>query len=94
MERIVVKFGYPLSQAVGARRLDLEMPALSTVATLLQELARHYPEFEAEFQGEGLGRPSPYIFFLNSRPVTSANYESTYLQDGDVVHIVLPVVGG
>ena len=94
MPRITVKLGQPLSQTVGQRRLSLDLPAESTAATLLDALARRYPGFAEAFRGDDLGRETPYIFFLNSRPVTPPNFDAARLQDGDVVHLVLPVVGG
>ena len=94
MPRITLKLGQPLSQILGQRRLNWELPQDSTAASLLQELEQRYPQFGPALRGQGLGRPSPYIFFLNGRPVTPSNYESIRLREGDVVHLVLPVVGG
>ena len=94
MIRITVKVGDPLRQTVGQRRLQMALPAGSTAADLLTMLAQTYPGFESAFRGDDLGQESPYIFFLNSRPVTPPNFEAARLQDGDVVHLLLPVVGG
>ncbi len=94
MLRVTVKVGEPLRQTIGQRRITIELPPQSTAADLLDALARDYPGFEEAFRGETLGRPSPYIFFLNSKPVTPPHYASTRLENGAVVHLVLPVVGG
>ena len=94
MPRVTIKFGQPLSQTIGQRRITLDMPEGSTAADLLDELTQRYPGFRVAFRGDDLGRSSPYIFFLNSRPVTPPHFATTRLQEGDVVHLVLPVVGG
>ena len=94
MPRITVKLGQPLRQVAGERRVTLDLPAESTASDLLDVLMQRYPGFAKAFRGDDLGRESPYIFFLNSRPVTPPNFDVTRLQDGDVVHLVLPVVGG
>ncbi len=94
MLRITVKFGDPLRQAIGQRRITLEMPEGSTAADLMTVLKERYPDFEKAFRGDALGRVAPYIFFINHHPVTSPNYAATTLGDGDTVHLVLPVAGG
>ncbi len=94
MIRVTIRFGEPLRKAVGQRRVTLELPEQTTVTQLLEELAARYPGFEAAWRGEDLGRETPYIVFLQGRPVTAGHYAQTLLQDGDQVQIVLPVVGG
>ena len=94
MPRIIVKFGEPLRRSIGQRRVTIDLPEESTVTVLLNELARRYPGSREAFYGDASGRSTPYIFFLNGRPVTPPNYDITVLNDGDVVHLVLPVVGG
>ena len=91
---ITLRFGEPLRKAVGVRRAALSMPANATVADLIATLIETYPGFQAAFRGDDLGRTFPYILFVNGRPVTQPNYEAVRLQDGDTVHIVMPVVGG
>ncbi|HID34788.1 MAG TPA: MoaD/ThiS family protein [Anaerolineae bacterium] len=91
---IVIRFGEPLREAIGTRRVTLSLPGDATLADLLAYLARTYPGFETAFRGDDLGRNHPYILFLNGRPVTRPNYAQARLADGDAVHIVLPVVGG
>jgi sulfur carrier protein ThiS len=94
MQHITIKFGQPLSQSIGQRRITMDLPDHSSVADLLTLLAQRYPGFDQSFRGKALNRHAPYIFFLNGRPVTPPNYDITVLNDGDVVHLVLPVVGG
>lgn len=94
MLKITVKFGEPLRQSIGQRRISINLPEGGSAADLLSALAQKYADFAAAFQGDDLGRELPYIFFLNHRPVTAPNYNATRLQDGDVVYLLLPVVGG
>ena len=94
MPRIIVKFGEPLRRSIGQRRVTIDLPEESTVTALLNELARRHPGFREAFYEDASGRSTPYIFFLNGRPVTPPNFDATVLNDDDVVHLVLPVVGG
>ncbi len=91
---ITVRFGDPLRKTVGSRRIILSLPENATLADMLAALAESYPGFETAFRGDDLGREFPYIIFVRGRPVTQPHYESARLQQGDVVHIVMPVVGG
>ncbi len=88
MLQIIVKFGEPLRRTTGQRRISLRLSDGATVDDLLALLVQRYPDFEAAF------RSYPYIIFINGRPVTAAHYNATRLQDGDIVHLALPVVGG
>jgi len=94
MPRVIVKLGQPLSQIMGQRKFILDLAEESTVASLLDALNQQQSQFQAEFRGDNLGRTNPYILFRNGRPLSRQNYATTYLQDGDVIHLVLPVVGG
>ena len=88
MLQITIKFGEPLRRDVGRRRISFSLPDGATADDLLALLVQQYPDFEAAL------RSYPYIIFINGRPVTAANYNATRLQDGDIVHLALPVVGG
>ncbi len=94
MSQITVRFGDPLRKKLGVRKLSLSLPEQANVVDLLAYLANAYPEFQSGFQGDDLQRSYPYVLFINGRPITPPNYETTFLKEGDVVHIVLPVVGG
>jgi len=94
MMEITVRFGEPLRKTVGARRIALQLPENATAADLIARLAQTYPGFNAAFRGDDLGRDHPYILFVSGKPVTRPNYAQTRLRHGDVVHIVMPVVGG
>ena len=94
MLQITVKFGEPLRRVIGQRRVSLYLPVGATVDDLLALLDQRYAGFESAFRGDDLGRSYPYIIFINGRPVTVAHYAVVHLQDGDIVHLVPPVVGG
>lgn len=94
MLQITVKFGEPLRRVIGQRRVSFCLPDDATVNDLLASLAQRYAGFEAAFRGDDMGRLYPYIVFINGRPVTAANYGVARLQEKDIVHLVLPVVGG
>lgn len=95
--RIVVKLGAPLSQAVGENKLIVEMPEGATVADLLDDLRRRYPDFEAGLRGKGLRPPldqTLYTLLLNARSLPLARAADTPLRDGDRLSLFLPVAGG
>jgi len=95
--RILVKLGAPLSQVVGEHKVVVEMPAGATVADLLNELSRRYPDFEAGLKGKGLRPPldrALYTLFLNTRPLSFERAAETPLRDGDRLSLFLPVAGG
>jgi hypothetical protein len=94
MPQITVKFGQPLSLTIGQRSVTLDLPEGCTATGLLEELAQRYPGFDTAFRGENLGRSTPYIFFLDGRPVTPPNFDATRVQAGDGVQLVLPGGGG
>lgn len=92
--QITVRLGEPLRRAAGQFRLALALPAGATVAALVETLRRTYPEFGHRYAGRDLGHDHPYAIFVNSVQVERDDYERRSLHDGDVVHIVVPVVGG
>jgi len=95
--KVTVKMGAPLSQVVGQPRVSLALPPEATLADLLDEMRERYPEFQEGLEGKGLPKPFDrvlYSLFLNSRPVAWAEAAANGLQDGDRVHIFLPVAGG
>ncbi len=91
---ITIRFGEPLRRAIGRHRLHIHQPAGATLADLLQTLHRTYPDFEAAFAGVDLGHAHPYHVFLNHRHIVPEQWEHTPLHEGDVVHIVIPALGG
>jgi molybdopterin converting factor small subunit len=95
--KVTVKMGAPLSQVVGQPRVSLSLPPEATLADVLDEMQERYPEFQEGLKGKGLRKPFDrvlYSLFVNSRPVAWADAPDNRLQDGDRVHIFLPVAGG
>lgn len=88
--QVTVRLGEPLRRAVGQYRLQIALAAPATVADLLAHLADAYPDFAAAHRGDDLGHDRPYRLFVNH---TQAD-EAQLLQDGDLVHIVIPALGG
>lgn len=88
--QVTLRLGEPLGGAVGRRRLQIALPAPATLADLLAHLAAAHPHFAARFRGDDLGHDHPYRLFVNYTQVG----EDQALADGDLVHIVIPVLGG
>jgi molybdopterin converting factor small subunit len=95
--KITVKLGAPLSQVVGEKKVALRVGRTATVADVLEELQRRYPDFEAGLKGKGLRQPFDqvlYALFVNARPVPFERAATVHLHDGDRVFLFLPVAGG
>jgi molybdopterin converting factor small subunit len=95
--KVVVKLGAPLSRVVGVSKVTLTVPQGTTVADLLEELRKRYPEFDEGLKGKGLPRSLDrvlYSVFLNARPVPWERVGTTSLGDGDRLYLFLPVAGG
>ncbi len=92
--RITIRFGEPLRRVIGRHRLQIELQAGSTLADLLSWLYDNYPKFADSFAGEGLGHHYPYHLFQNHRHILPEQWPHTALADGDVIHIIIPVLGG
>ncbi len=95
--KITVRFGAPLSQVVGESKCILTMPDGATVADVLHELSRRYPDFEEGLRGKGLPRlleQVVYSLFLNTRPLPLDKAADISLKDGDRLSLFLPVAGG
>ena len=93
--QIMVRLGEPLWRAAGALRLYLDFAEGEvTVADLLARLGAAYPDFDAAFRGDALGRLLPYQVFVNARRVPLGGEAQRTLVDGDKVYLFLPAIGG
>jgi molybdopterin converting factor small subunit len=92
--QITVWLGEPLRRAVGQVRIELDLSAPATLADLLARLYAAFPDFSARYEGLDLGHEHPYRLFINHRQVEENVFGRRELKDGDLVHIVIPVVGG
>jgi molybdopterin converting factor small subunit len=89
--------GAPLSQVVGEPKVILFLPQEATLADVLAELEGRYAGFQEGLKGKGLRKPLDrvlYSLFVNSKPVDWSEVAVSRLQDGDRIHIFLPVAGG
>lgn len=86
-----------LSESAGIQGLEVDVPAGSTVHTLLLWMCeRHLLSHSSAFDCEGRFRQSPYILaiLLNGRSVAEKNVETENLLDGDTVTLIPGIVGG
>lgn len=92
--RVTVRPGEPLRRAIGSYRIELTLPAGSTLAALLAHLSHTYPDFARRYAGQDLGHAYPYRLYVNHRQMPFDTAPQYVLADGDLVHIVAPVAGG
>lgn len=91
---VTIRLGEPLRRVVGAFHLELDLPPGATLADVLTQLQKAYPGFASAFSGADLGYSHPYQLFHNHRRISQDAWPLTPLADGDIVHIVVPVLGG
>lgn len=91
---ITIRFGEPLRRSIGKHRLQLDLPDGSSLADVLARLHADYPAFGASFAGDDLGHTLPYQVFCNHRHIVADLWSATLLTDGDMIHIVIPALGG
>lgn len=91
--RVTVRLGEPLWRSTGERRIHLVLHPGSTVETALRRLEERFPALAHQLHLEHRGR-RVYQVFVNARPVDWEHLSTVTLQDGDVVHILPPAVGG
>lgn len=91
--QVTVRAGEPLWRVFGRHRISIDLAAPATLTDLIAALAAAYPDFSSRYLGEDLGHPNPYRLFVNHRQVDASNLAQA-LNDGDLVHIVVPVSGG
>ncbi|MCP4166709.1 MAG: MoaD/ThiS family protein [Chloroflexi bacterium] len=91
---ITVRFGEPLRRAVGQFRLEVKLPAPATLPDLLAYLEASYDGFEDRYRGAGFGQTYPYRWFVNRTQIGDEEFDTYGLDDGDLIHIMIPVAGG
>lgn len=92
--RVTVRAGEPLWRAFGQHRISIDLPASATLADLLAALSEAFPDFASRFRGEDLGHRHPYRLYVNLRQAPDHDLAQQRLNDGDTVHIVIPISGG
>lgn len=91
--RVTVRAGEPLWRAFGQHRISIDLPASATLADLLAALSETYPDFSSRFRGEDLGHRHPYRLYVNLQQAPGHDLAQR-LNDGDTIHIVIPISGG
>ncbi len=94
MIQVTVRLGEPLRRAAGQHRFALTLPEGATVADLVARLADAYPDFARRYAGVDLGHAHPYRLYVNFQQVASDQLAKRTLQEGDTVHILIPIAGG
>ena len=90
MAKVSVKFFVELRDITGVKRDDLEA---SDVGDLLEKLIEKYPKLkDVLFKNGNLNEE--YLILLNGRNVKFLDGLKTRLNEGDVVSILSPIIGG
>lgn len=91
---VTVKVSPGLQQVLGQNQISVEIAEGASVADLLAQLCDTYPELKAKLDGVGDINHVPYNYFVNRKVVLNPNLADHRLNEGDRVHILVPVVGG
>lgn len=85
-----------LASLLGSPKIDLEMPAGSTVRDVLASLADRYGEILKEkLINPSDGAPYPYLrLVLNGRDLGFLKGLDTVMHEGDTLTIIPPACGG
>ncbi|NOZ71181.1 MAG: MoaD/ThiS family protein [Chloroflexi bacterium] len=92
--RVIIRLGEPLRRAVGTYRLELDLSPEATLADMLITLQESYPDFALALSGKDLGHSHPYQLFKNHQHIPQHAWALTVLAEDDIIHIVIPVLGG
>jgi len=93
--RITVRMSAPLSQAVGQKRVTVELQGWDhTVAAVLTVCESCYPGFWAKLCGDDQRLGLPYNLALNETVVRLEDATAAEVNDGDTLFIFMPVAGG
>jgi len=94
MIKVKVKSYFYMREAIGKPELELEMEK-NTVRDLLLKLTERYGELKKVIIEQQTMEIQPYILvLLNGRRVNLSGGLDTQLNNGDVVAIFPPVMGG
>jgi molybdopterin converting factor small subunit len=92
------KLGEPLSRALGARQLSVEVPAPesgeASLGDALNALLAAYPQAAGELRLGAKESDFYYMLFVNDRLMRFADRDQATLHEGDVISILLPLAGG
>jgi len=92
--KVTVKFFTTLREITGKREEELEMPEVSTVGEVLDELSRRYGAHFADYVFEK-GNVRPYLqILINGRNINLLQGLGTRVEEGDTIAILPPAGGG
>ena len=90
-----VNFYAGLRQAVGAKSIELDLPAETRIAGLLAQVVEKYPAVRAKLLDEQGGLLAHNHIFVNGRDILYLpDGPATILDPADAVDIFPPVGGG
>ncbi len=89
---ITLKLGEPLSEIVGEKSIAVEANGAHTIADVLAEVNRRYPNFSAGLKSDEFDLP--YTIFRNDALVHWEQIAQTAVEDGDKIFLMMPVSGG
>lgn len=82
--KVEVRLAEPFWRSVGVRDLHLELDDHTSVADLMVNLTKTYPDLAREFE-----QSEPLIFLGDDEAEPQSQ-----LENGQVVHLVWPLAGG
>lgn len=91
---VEVKLFGPVREDVGEKTLRRTLPEGATVADLVDDLVGTYPRLDGRFLSEEGELDSGVNVTVEGTNVRQLDGLSTGLEDGDVVRVAPPVVGG
>lgn len=92
--RIEINTQPPLDKIIGGKQVSVEVADGLSLADLQVHLETCYPGFARRFDQGGDEHGTPFNFFLNRKAIRDREAATTFLKDGDRLHILVPVVGG
>jgi molybdopterin synthase sulfur carrier subunit len=91
--KIKIKLLKPFSDIAGKGEVEIE-PKGETVSDVLNDLCELYPELKKEIFEESGEVTYSVNIFVNDKPMSALEDESTRLKDKDEILIFMPVGGG
>ncbi len=94
MARVKVQGFSVVRDAMGAARVDIEVPAPETVRNVLDTLLRLFPRLKDVLVDPATAELTPFLLVLNGEAVSSTLDTERPVRTGDEISIVFPIGGG